>query len=356
MLDDKTKTMADFKSLREYFNYLMTGKSLEDHGYNRLLKHSHPANDAPLKQYRNYRAALMTAAYQRLLSEGADKNALDTLFRKYYFLNNEPMTYSLKAPVHSLNELNDALKKYHADLDKLSREKYGMQPVSVNGEESCYLCKRTKRVFVVEEFNNNREYLALCPHVYNEMLETSNIARRFMNKSFNSFVVEENNKAAFTSLKTYADNFDTVLKTGESLLLMGPVGTGKSHLGVAVLLDLIYKPMFLRFKLLNMLYISLPAFLTELRATQEEMRLKNASESEFLIIDDLGIETLDDWGREKVFTLINKRYQEKLPTVFISDLSPAELVGKLDERIISRLHEMCRGVMIGGADKRRMMQ
>lgn len=355
MLDDKVKTMSDFKSLKDYFNYLMTGKSLEDFGYNRLLRHGHASNDTPLKQYRNYRAALMNAVYQRLIAEGHDKNALDVMFRKYYFLSSEPMVYTQKSSPKSLNEFTDNLKKHHAELDKMAREKYGMQPVVVNGEQSCYLCKRTRRVFVVEEHNNNKEYLALCPHAYNEILEEVNISRRFMNKTFQSFVVEENNKAAYTALKAYADQFDVVLKTGESLLLMGPVGTGKSHLGIAVLLELIYKPLFLRFKLLNLMYISLPAFLTELRATQNEMKLKKASESEFLVIDDLGIETLDDWGREKVFTLINKRYQDKLPTVFISDLSPAELVGKMDERITSRLHEMCRGVMIGGNDKRRMM-
>jgi len=37
MLEDKTKKSGDFRSLREYYNYLTTGKKIEDFGYNPLL-------------------------------------------------------------------------------------------------------------------------------------------------------------------------------------------------------------------------------------------------------------------------------------------------------------------------------
>ena len=353
MLEDKTKKSGDFRSLREYYNYLTTGRKIEDFGYNPLLSHAHEKNRKPIAAYNAYREELLGKVHERLLDEIGNKSQVDQLFNKQFFLNGEPLRYVMKSPADSTESFVRGLRSFYEGVNKVAREKFGLQPITVNGEESCYLCKRTGRVIIVEEFNANRESLALCPHLYSRIMEESGINRRFQHKGFDEFIVEESNKAAVRAMKKYASCFETVLQTGESLLLIGPVGTGKTHLGMAVLMELMRKPLYLRFELLRKRYISLPQFLNELRASYREERLKDLAECEFLIIDDLGIETLDEWGRDKVFTLVNTRYQEKLPTIFISDLSPQELVNKLDERILSRLHEMARGVRIGGEDRRR---
>jgi DNA replication protein DnaC len=353
MLEDKTKRINEFRSLREYYNYLTTGKRIEDFGYNPLLSHTHEKNRGPAAAYNQYREKLLAAVHQRLVTETGQKTQVDALFNKQFFLNAEPLRYLLKNAPETTEEFVKGLRSFYEGVNKVAREKYGLKPVQVKGEESCYLCKRTGRVVVVEGYNKNREFLALCPHLYSRVMEEAGINRRFRNKGFDEFIVEESNKAALKAMKKYVSAFETVLQTGESLLLIGPVGTGKTHLGMAVLMELIRKPLYLRFELLRKRYISLPQFLTELKSSFREERLREMAECEFLVIDDLGIETLDEWGRDKVFTLINNRYQEKLPTIFISDLSPQELVNKLDERILSRLHEMARGVRIGGEDRRR---
>jgi len=353
MLEDKTKKSGEFRSLREYYNYLTTGRKIEDFGYNPLLSHAHEKNRKPIAAYNAYREELLGKVHERLLDEIGNKSQVDQLFNKQFFLNGEPLRYVMKSPAESTESFVRGLRSFYEGVNKVAREKFGLQPITVNGEESCYLCKRTGRVIIVEEYNANRESLALCPHLYSRIMEESGINRRFQHKGFDEFIVEESNKAAVRAMKKYASCFETVLQTGESLLLIGPVGTGKTHLGMAVLMELMRKPLYLRFELLRKRYISLPQFLNELRASYREERLKDLAECEFLIIDDLGIETLDEWGRDKVFTLVNTRYQEKLPTIFISDLSPQELVNKLDERILSRLHEMARGVRIGGEDRRR---
>ncbi|HOO59579.1 MAG TPA: ATP-binding protein [Candidatus Mcinerneyibacteriales bacterium] len=352
MLEDKTKKSGDFRSLREYYNYLTTGKKIEDFGYNPLLSHAHEKNRKPIAAYNAYREQLLSAVHQRLVEEVRNKGQVDQLFNKQFFLNGEPLRYILKAPPESTESFVRGLRSFYEGVNKVAREKYGLQPITVRGEESCYLCKRTGRVIVVEEYNG-KETLALCPHLYHRVMEESGINRRFQHKGFDEFIVEESNKAAVRAMRKYASYFETVLQTGESLLLIGPVGTGKTHLGMAVLMELIRRPLYLRFELLRKRYISLPQFLNEMRASFREERLHELAECEFLVVDDLGIETLDEWGRDKVFTLVNTRYQEKLPTIFISDLSPQELVNKLDERILSRLHEMARGVRIGGEDRRR---
>ncbi len=352
MLKDKDKKAADFANLRQYYNYLMKGLRPEDFGYNPLLSHSHADNAAPVKRYNEYREQLKGAVYKRMTEESGNKDRVDDLFGRQYFLSSEPVKYILNEKPRSAAAFTEGLKKFHEGVNKVAAEKFRLKPLVINGEENCYLCKRSGRVIVSERYNGGSEFVALCPHLYESVMESANINKRFEHKGFEDFITEDSNKAALKAMKKYAANFETVLNSGESLLLIGPVGTGKTHLGMAVLTELIMRPLYLRFNLLRKKYISLPQFLTDLRASGDENALKDTAESEFLVVDDMGIETLDDWAREKVFTLVNTRYQDKLPTLFISDLSPSELVNKLDERILSRLHEMCRGVKIGGADRR----
>ena len=52
-----------------------------------------------------------------------------------------------------------------------------------------------------------------------------------------------------------------------------------------------------------------------------------------LLLDDLGTENTTPWAREKLYQLINHRYNEQLATVFTSKLAPEAI----DPRIYSRL-------------------
>ena len=93
MLGDKTKKAGDFSNLREYYNYLNKGKRLEDFGYNPLLSHSHEKNTAPVAQYNKYREQLKAAVYERMVNETGNKEKIDALFNRQYFLSSEPVKY-----------------------------------------------------------------------------------------------------------------------------------------------------------------------------------------------------------------------------------------------------------------------
>lgn len=345
MLENKPKNLDNFDNLHEYYQYLMERDSVESFGYNPLLKHTNKINQNARVKYKNYKNKLQIAVYKRLLKETQNKNKINLLIKKEYFLDNDPVTYTLKKEPQSIFKLIHNAKQYFKKVNSLAKNKFDLQ------EDKCFLCKGKNRIFIKHEYNDT-ESLLLCPHLYNEVVDIANISKRFEKKGFHNFKVDETNKAAFNSLKKYKNNFDVVLNNGKSLLIIGDVGTGKTHLAIATLLNLLYKPVFYKYKLLQKKYISLPIFLNNLKATGDDNYLKIFSEAEFLIIDDLGIENLDEWSTEKVFTLVNKRYQDQLPTIFVSDLSPKNLVDKLDKRIISRLYEMSRGIVMSGEDKR----
>ena len=349
MLENKRKTFKDFNNFHKYYTYLRKGKKLKDFNYNTLLKHTHPINQKARKKYQNYKIKLLEEIKNRLKKE-FDNSLIDRQIKKEYFFDEDPLDFKIEKKPASIFDLKEKATNFYNQILKLAENKFNIKKF-----DKCPVCKGKNRIFLKEQYNN-RESLVLCPHLYKKIIPTTNIKKRFKDKGYSDFMIEEENQTAYNALKEYKENFDIVLNNGESLLLIGDVGTGKTHLAIATILDLTYKPTFYYYKLISKKYISLPIFLNDLKTSKDERLLKYYSESTFLVIDDLGIENLNNWAREKVFTLVNKRYQSKLPTLFISDLSPVELVEKLDKRIMSRLHEMARGVVIGGEDKRKQLE
>ena len=75
--------------------------------------------------------------------------------------------------------------------------------------------------------------------------------------------------------------------------------------------------------------------------------IEKISNIDFLFIDDLGTEKVtkngeDNWLQEKIFEILNKRYNNKKPTVFTSNYSLEELINArgLMEKTVDRILEM----------------
>ncbi|NIV30802.1 MAG: ATP-binding protein, partial [Anaerolineae bacterium] len=52
-----------------------------------------------------------------------------------------------------------------------------------------------------------------------------------------------------------------------------------------------------------------------------------------VILDDLGVHSATSWAQEKLFQLLNHRYNHRLPTVFTTSV-PLE---EMDDRLRTRL-------------------
>lgn len=76
---------------------------------------------------------------------------------------------------------------------------------------------------------------------------------------------------------------------------------------------------------------------------------------ELLIIDDLGIEKMSDWLREKVYLLVNHRYENRLPMIFTSNQSLEQVETLYMPQIASRIREMCKVLKMSGEDRRKNM-
>ncbi|MBI4469469.1 MAG: ATP-binding protein [Acidobacteria bacterium] len=143
------------------------------------------------------------------------------------------------------------------------------------------------------------------------------------------------------------------------LLLMGPVGVGKTHLAVATLKELI------RRMRARCIFYDFRDLLKEIQDTYNpisqtsELRiLAPIYNAEVLVLDELGAAKPTAWVQDTMTQIINTRYNRNKPTIFTTnypDKPPAQeesLTDRVGARLRSRLYEMCREVPIEGHDFR----
>jgi len=117
------------------------------------------------------------------------------------------------------------------------------------------------------------------------------------------------------------------------LVLYGSFGTGKTHLAVAIA----------NYRLAQgqpAIFIIVPDLLDHLRATfnpnsptEYDDQFEAVRNTPLLILDDLGTQTSSPWAQEKLYQLLNHRYNGGLDTVITTNLSPDEIEPRLRSRI-----------------------
>jgi DNA replication protein DnaC len=152
------------------------------------------------------------------------------------------------------------------------------------------------------------------------------------------------------------------------LYIYGPIGSGKSHLAWALMRRYIES-----FERVKPYAVSTAELLHRLRPGGERWTtpqgnawegrsqpqrindLEDAKNADLLLLDDLGAEHLTDFAGERLMVIIDHRYNHQLPTIYTSNLAPADLKAKVGERITSRIAHNATLVPIIGEDRRRIL-
>ena len=146
------------------------------------------------------------------------------------------------------------------------------------------------------------------------------------------------------------------------LLLMGPVGIGKTHLAVAILQGLIDKGVPCLFYEFGALLKEIQDSYNAVSNTSEMRVLAPVYQAEVLVLDELGASKPTDWVRDTMQQIIGTRYNDRRLTIFTTNYADARrnpadetLEDRVGARLRSRLFEMCKTVQIEGEDYRRQL-
>jgi len=171
--------------------------------------------------------------------------------------------------------------------------------------------------------------------------------------TFDSFVPEghglpsakqENLRRAYEEARAYAENPEGWL------LLKGGYGCGKTHLAAAIANCAVERGR-------PVLFITVPDLLDHLRAafgpassTGYDERFEEIRTVPLLILDDLGTESPTSWAQEKLFQILNYRYNARLPTVITTNRDLEEIPPRVFSRLVDP--DLTRGITILAPDYR----
>ena len=232
---------------------------------------------------------------------------------------------------------------------------------SIEGGEFALRCackcqeEDTKKKRAAEERQKRME-------VFNKRKQLSLLGKRYQNLMFSNAMITDSNREVYEKCINYVAKSRDVIKHNIGLYIYGDNSSGKTFLTACMCNELVWKGY-------RCIYTNLASILNEIRSSYdgngmgECALLLNLRSYDFAFIDDLGKEflgreaqpTSSKWAEEKLFEVLNERYNAQKPTIFSSNYSMGELISvlSLDKAIVERINEMAtRVIKLEGDDFR----
>lgn len=171
-------------------------------------------------------------------------------------------------------------------------------------------------------------------------LSRAAIPLRFTEKTLDVYKVENNQQEnAFDFAKKFALDFCDGSLNGRSAIFSGGVGTGKTHLSVAIAIEGMNAGR-------SALFTSVQRIVRDVKSTfksdcelSENEIIDQLVYPELLIIDEVGVQFGSEFERNVIFDVINQRYENRKSTLFLTNLGAEELKNVLGVRVLDRIKE-----------------
>ncbi|NLP18355.1 MAG: ATP-binding protein [Firmicutes bacterium] len=254
--------------------------------------------------------------------------------------------------------LPDPRKEHHVKFEMDGQVQYRLYPA---GSYYCNRCKDLEKLYYRED---NEILTRPCACVqqrqqlgrrrgWEKKLASARLRRKFRKRTFANFQVAPGNKIAYEAARDYAENFASYRQRGKSLVLLGDVGRGKTHLAAAILQEVLRQGF-------DGIFVVVIELLNEIRDSYERSDkrerdlLEVVKETDLLILDDLAAtERFTEWERGKLYEIINARYEDENPVIITTNRTISWIEERLGEKVVGRLLEMSGDVLpLDGEDYR----
>lgn len=142
--------------------------------------------------------------------------------------------------------------------------------------------------------------------------------------------------------------------TDPMLLIAGMVGRGKTHQAYGALRDCVLGAARAN-RRCRWRFVTHPQLNDQTRPKPDNSHawaLDVYLEADLLVLDDLGAGKQSEWTGDALHRLVDHRWTNQLPTIFTTNVLPAQLTAAIDERVVSRLAS-ATVVVLSGPDRRR---
>lgn len=212
----------------------------------------------------------------------------------------------------------------------------------------CEKCK--DMLFVLEEINGvDVAKPCSCREKVNAllMLKKSGISDELQSKGFKEFdtrglpALEDASSRAKRYYQSFRENEKTKYN---SIILCGQVGSGKTHLGMAICNNL------LNICNVGIVYMAYRNAINELKQSMNEKEtyrkvIEPYLDARALYIDDMLKGKISESDLNILYEIVNYRYMHNKPMIISTEFTPDQLM-EWDEAVGSRILEMCRGNII----------
>ena len=236
-----------------------------------------------------------------------------------------PISESLKqCEKHGIAYTEKVFKHYTQGCPECAKEQEEQREVEAAQQQ--YAKDEKKRIVEIEK-----------------RIGVSKIPKRFALKTVSGYMVDAGNEQQqyiVDRIKTYAHEFSGGNHSGCCLALLGNAGTGKTHLACAVG-NHVMKNCNGQARFTSVSEIS--RLVREAKSYSSDISESDVIEAfggyDLLIIDEVGVQSGTEAESRALFDVFNERYQNCKPTILISNLSPAEFVQAVGDRIADRVKE-----------------
>lgn len=244
------------------------------------------------------------------------------------------------------------LKDYRALYENNYIENIATAYSRCNCEEANKIWKRYNEIIEKEKLRDfNLKQI-------DKLFQNNNLGKRQLNSTFQNYKITNKNKKAYENAKNYADKLING-ETDKGLFITGTYGVGKTYLASCIANEIIKNGKSVIFGTLIQLLDFIRDSYSDSEVSDKDY-LNLYSSVDLLVIDDLEKEKPTEWVLEKLFLIVNNRYNNYLPIIITTNYNRNQLRERLCinknysivDSIISRLYEMCGGIEIKDDDHR----